>query len=143
MRPIPKPLTLPDTAAYWQAAGEGRLLLKRCRACGEHHHYPRDVCPFCHSLDTEWVQAAGTGTVYSHSTMGDGNGVEDATYTIAFVTLDEGPTVWTNLVPSEGEAANTPLRGRWHIGQRVCVVFRPSGPPQDPGPVVPFFTAMA
>ena len=120
-RRIPKPLVQPDTLAYWQAADEGRLLLKHCTACGEHHHYPRDGCPFCGSLATEWRTAAGTGRVYSHSTMGQG----DAAYTLAYVTLDEGPTMLTNLV-GNGFA----------VGQRVRVVFVPS----DGGHAVPMFT---
>ena len=112
MRRIPKPLVLPDTAAYWQAADEGRLLVKRCTACGEHHHYPRDICPFCLSDATEWRTAAGTGTVYSYSTMGQG----DAAFTLAYVTLDEGPSMLTNLV-------DAPASG-WHIGMAVRVQFQ-------------------
>lgn len=122
-RRIPRPMQLPETAAYWQAADEGRLLVKRCTACGEFHHYPRDICPFCLSDATEWTTAAGTGTVYSFSTMGTG----DAAYTLAYVTLDEGPTMMSNLI---GAAP-----GRWHIGQRVRVQFVPS----DGGPAVPMF----
>ena len=124
MRKIPKPMVLPDTAAYWQAADEGRLLVKRCTACGEHHHYPRDICPFCLSEATEWREAAGTGTVYSFSTMGQG----EAAYTLAYVTLDEGPTMLTNLVNADP----------WRIGQRVRAVFVPS----EGGPAVPMFTAI-
>jgi len=124
MRKIAKPLVLPDTAAYWQAADSGRLLVKRCTRCGEHHHYPRDICPFCLSEHTEWCEAAGTATVYSYSTMGQG----EAAYTLAYVTLDEGPTMLTNLVDGS----------HWCIGQRVRVVFAPS----DGGPAVPMFTAI-
>ncbi len=122
-RRIPKPLQLPETAAYWHAANEGRLLLKRCTDCGEPHHYPRDICPFCLSDNTVWTDAAGTGTVYSFSTMGTG----EAAYTLAYVTLDEGPTLMTNLVGAAPES--------WHIGQRVAVRFVPS----EGGPAVPLF----
>lgn len=122
-RRIPKPMQLPETAAYWKAADEGRLLLKRCSACGEAHHYPRDICPFCLSDATAWTEAAGTGTVYTFSTMGVG----EAAYTLAYVTLDEGPTMMSNLVGAAPEA--------WRIGQRVKVRFVPS----DGGPAVPMF----
>ena len=122
-RRIPRPLQLPETAAYWQAASEGRLLVKRCTACGEHHHYPRDICPFCWSEATEWTVAAGTGTVYAHSTMGSG----DAAYTIAYVTLSEGPTLMTNLVGAPP--------ADWRIGQPVRVVFVPA----EGGQAVPMF----
>ncbi len=28
------------TRAYWDAAAEGRLLIRRCGDCGRAHHYP-------------------------------------------------------------------------------------------------------
>lgn len=127
-RRIPRPMVQAETRAYWEAADAGRLLVKRCTACGEHHHYPRDVCPFCLSDATEWVQAAGTGTVHAFSTMGQGA----QAYTIAFVTLDEGPTLMTNLVPASDGAP-------WAIGQRVGVVFVPS----EGGPAVPMFASLS
>ena len=68
-RRIPPPMQLPEPAAYWQAATEGRLLVKLCTACGEYHHYPRDICPFCLSEATEWTTASAQGTVYSFSTL--------------------------------------------------------------------------
>ncbi len=123
MRKINKPMVLPETAGYWKAADEGRLLVKRCTACGQHHHYPRDICPYCLSEATEWIDSKGTGTVYSYSTMGEG----ETAHTLAFVTLDEGPTMMTNLVDAP--------HSTWAIGQRVRVVFKPS----DGGPAVPMF----
>ena len=49
-------------------------------------------------------------------------------YTLAFVTLDEGVTMMTNLVDCEPAAVS--------IGQRVRVVFKPS----DGGHAVAMFT---
>ena len=79
---------------YWQAARAGRLLLKLCRACGKSHYYPRPLCPFCMSSDTEWREASGKGSIYSWSVE------RRATppYAIAFVALAEGPTLLTNIV---------------------------------------------
>lgn len=123
MRKIPAPKVLPESLPYWQAADQGRLLVKRCRACGQHHHYPRDICPHCLSPDTEWTDAAGTGSIYSFSTMGQG----DKAYTLAYVTLDEGVTLMTNLVDCD------PAQLR--IGQTVRVRFEPTD-----GHAVPVFT---
>lgn len=123
-RPLPAPRTLPDTLAYWQAADDGVLLVKRCTACGEHHHYPRDICPFCLSEATEWTTAAGTATLYSWSTMGR----DEAAYTLAYVTLAEGPTLLTNLVGCDPATLV--------VGQALRVVFQPS----DGGHAVPMFT---
>ena len=125
MRKISAPLVQPDTLAYWQAADEGRLLVKRCTSCGEHHHYPRDICPFCGSEATEWQAATGLGRVYTFSTMGEG----DAAYTLAYVTLDEGPTMLTNLVGP----------GPYACDQRVRVQFLPSAG----GHAVPVFAPCA
>ena len=122
MRKIPDPRVLPESLPYWQAADQGRLVVKRCRACGECHHYPRDICPHCLSADTEWIDAAGTGSVYSFSTMGQG----DKAYTLAFVTLDEGVTLMTNLVDCDPAQIG--------IGQRVRVRFEPTD-----GHAVPVF----
>lgn len=124
MRKIPAPKVLPETQAYWTAADEGRLLVKRCNSCGQVHHYPRDICPHCLSSDTVWQDAAGTGTVYSFSTMGTG----DAAYTLAFVTLEEGVTMMTNLVDCDPATVR--------IGDKVRVVFQPS----QGGHAVPMFT---
>jgi len=123
-RKMRDPAMNPGDEPYFQAAAEGKLLIKKCNACGEVHHYPRDVCPHCLSTDTAWLQSAGAGVVYSFSTMGKG----DAAYTLAFVTLDEGLTLMTNLVDCDPMTLA--------IGQRVEVVFKPS----DGGHPVPMFT---
>ncbi|WP_052495269.1 Zn-ribbon domain-containing OB-fold protein [Cupriavidus basilensis] len=123
-RKIPAPRALPESLPFWHAADEGRLLVKTCADCGETHFYPRDICPHCLSDRTEWSGAAGTGTVYSFSTMGRG----EAAYTLAFVTLDEGVTLMSNLVDCDPALVT--------IGQRVKVVFKPS----EGGHAVPMFT---
>jgi len=123
-RKIPAPRTLPESQLFWTAADEGRLMVKKCNACGEVHFYPRDICPHCLSDATVWLQASGTGRLYSFSTMGKA----EAAYTLAFVTLDEGVTLMTNLVDCDPAAVV--------IGQTVRVVFKPS----EGGHAVPMFT---
>ncbi|MCW5612590.1 MAG: Zn-ribbon domain-containing OB-fold protein [Rubrivivax sp.] len=122
-RKMPAPTVYPDAKPFWDAAAEGKLLVKRCRDCGEHHHYPRDGCPFCGSINTEWRQAKGQGTIYSFSTMRRA----EVPYVVAYVTLDEGPSMMTNIVDADADA----LR----IGQRVAVRFQPS----EGGPPLPVF----
>ena len=51
-RKLVAPTVYPETKTFWDAAGEGRLLVKQCDDCGEHHHYPRAACPFCGSERT-------------------------------------------------------------------------------------------
>ena len=124
-RKISDPVLNPGDENYFNAAGEGRLLLKSCRACGEIHHYPRSLCPFCWSADLEWMDSAGTGQIYTYSVTRRGAG---APYCIAYVTLDEGPVVLTNIVGVDLDTVR--------IGQRVNVLFRTS----EGGMSVPMFT---
>ena len=106
---------------------QGKLLVKRCTACGERHHYPRAICPFCGSDRTEWTEASGRGTVYSYSVLRRA----PIPYAIAYVTLAEGPTMMTNIVDCDLDAIR--------IGQAVRVVFKPT----EDGPPVPMFAPAA
>lgn len=97
--PRPVPDVTPETAPYWEAAAEGRLLLQECTDCGLVYHYPRAFCPDCFSEDVDWREAAGTGEVYSYSpayTMSSWP-EEDLPLVVAYVELDEGPRVVTNV----------------------------------------------
>ena len=60
---VPSPTT--ETQPYWDGLNERRLLLQRCADCGKIRHYPRPVCDACWSMNVEWVQAIGHGTVHS------------------------------------------------------------------------------
>ena len=122
-RKIGAPVPDPETKPFWDAAAEARLLIKRCRACGEAHYYPRAICPFCFSAETEWIAASGKGVVYTYSVMRRG----PSQYAIAYVTLAEGVTMMTNIVDCDFD--------RIRIGMAVRVVFKPS----DGGPPVPMF----
>ena len=88
------PTVYPETQKYWDAASEGKLLVKRCLDCGQHHHFPRESCPFCFSERTEWRNASGQETIYSYSVMRRAA----VPYVIAYVTLTEGPTLMTNII---------------------------------------------
>jgi uncharacterized OB-fold protein len=123
-RLLPAPQPNPETAPYWDAAAQGRLVVRGCAACGKLHHYPRAVCPFCAADAGEWRTASGRGTIYSYSVMRRA----EVPYAIAFVTLDEGVTMLTNIVDCDFDA----LR----IGQAVRVVFKPTAG----GPPLPMFT---
>jgi uncharacterized OB-fold protein len=56
-----------QSAAFWAAAAEHRLVLARCGRCAALVHPPDAVCPFCGSTDPafEFVPVDGRGTVRS------------------------------------------------------------------------------
>ena len=68
-RKIAAPPINPETQPFWDATAQGKLLIKKCTACGDVHFYPRTHCPFCFSDKTEWAEASGNGTVYTYSVM--------------------------------------------------------------------------
>jgi uncharacterized OB-fold protein len=83
--------------------------------------YPKTLCGSCGSTAVEWIEASGFGNVYSHTVTRRGVGdYRDAVpYVLAYVELDEGPRVMTNIVDCVPEDVE--------IGQRVEVVFHDTG----------------
>ena len=105
------PAINPENHAFWAATAARKLLVKHCNACGAAHHYPRANCPFCRSPDTDWKEASGRGVIYSFTVMR-----RAATpFVVAYVTLEEGPTIFTNLVEFDLEQPA--------IGRAVVVTF--------------------
>jgi len=59
------------------------------------------VCPRCLSEDTEWLLASGRGTVYTHTATHQNQAPgfrESLPYVLAYVTLEEGVQMLTNIV---------------------------------------------
>jgi len=123
-RPVPAPAVTLESKPFFDAAAEGKFLIKRCSACGEAHWYPRTICPFCHSDKTVWEESQGEGVIYSFSILRKS---PSGPYALAYVTLDEGPNVLTNILDVAPEDVK--------IGMRVKVKLQPT----DGGPPVPVF----
>jgi uncharacterized OB-fold protein len=124
-RKIADPLLNIGDEPYYEAAGQGKLLLKKCAACGEVHFYPRAICPFCLSDKVSWQEAKGTGTIYTYSVTRRGGPVP---YCIAYVKLDEGVSMMTNIVDCDLDTVR--------CDQKVKVVFKKS----EGGVSIPMFT---
>jgi uncharacterized OB-fold protein len=128
------PLIEDETRPYWEAARARRLLIRRCRACGEAHFYPRPFCPGCWSDDVAWEEASGRATLYTHSTVYRNDlppFVERVPYVAAVVDLEEGPRMMTELVGTEPDDVRIgmPLAVEFRdLTDEVTVpVFRPAG----------------
>ncbi|WP_107090498.1 Zn-ribbon domain-containing OB-fold protein [Streptomyces sp. WM6378] len=119
------------TRPYWDAAAEGRLLVRHCSACDRPHHYPREFCPYCWSEDLTWRPASGRATLYTWSVVhrndlppfGD-----RVPYVAAVVDLAEGPRMMTEVVG----CPEAELR----IGMELYVTFRAG---TEDGVTVPVF----
>ncbi len=101
LTPRPAPRLTSQTAGYWKAAREGRLLLGDCAACGKLSHPPRTLCPFCWTAGLGNRKASGKATLNSFTVVHQ-SGVpalrERLPYIVAYVELEEGIYVLSNLV---------------------------------------------
>jgi uncharacterized OB-fold protein len=109
-----------DTIEFWEAAKEGRLLIRHCETCGAYSYYPRPFCPKCWSEQVSWHEASGEASLYTWSVIyaNDMAPFRDRVpYVAAIVDLAEGPRMMTNVVecPFEDLA----------VGMALRVIFQP------------------
>jgi len=105
-------MSYPETHAFWEASASGRFLVKTCQTCNKAHWYPRIVCPLCGGSETDWQEASGNATLFSYSLMEKA----DPPYALAWVELEEGPIMITNIVDCDFSQLK--------IGQALKVRFR-------------------
>lgn len=120
--PLPEPRADADSIEYWSQARAGKLVLRRCTACGQHHFPPRHLCPACWSADLAWVEASGEGTVYTFTIMHRAPSPAfsgQTPYVVALVDLAEGPRMMANIV---GAGAREVA-----LGERVRACFETRG----------------
>jgi uncharacterized OB-fold protein len=110
------------TRPFWRAAAEGRLCMPRCRDCAAFTWPPRPTCGECGSDSLEWTNLSGHGQIYSFTVIRQIVGgpaakafEPDIPYVVAWIDLDEGPRITSNLVGCPIEAAR--------IGMSVQVTF--------------------
>jgi uncharacterized OB-fold protein len=96
--PLPQPDL--DTQPFWDGCQEGKFLVPRCRACGATRWPPGPMCPECQSVETEWIESSGRGSVYSwvvathpvHEVL-----VDQVPYVVGLIELEEGVRVVGNV----------------------------------------------
>ena len=124
-RVAPAPVLYPDNAEFWAGTAAGKLLVRHCASCGKPHWYPRPQCPLCMGDQTVWKQSTGLGSIYTFSVC---RRVGPQAFVIAYVRLDDGVTLLSNIVDCDFDAIR--------IGDRVRVVMQAS----ESGVMVPMFT---
>jgi uncharacterized OB-fold protein len=110
-----------ETRGYWEGCDRHELVLQRCGECKRVQHRPRAICARCLSPKIEHFVASGRGTLYSFTITHQNQqpGFREACpYVLAYVDLEEGPRLMTNIVGCDPET----LR----IGDAVEVDFADS-----------------
>lgn len=90
-----------ETRAFWEGCGRHELVLQRCRDCGQVQHRPRALCASCLSGSIEHFRASGLGHVHTFTVtqQNQAPGFREALpYVLAYVDLEEGPRLLTNVV---------------------------------------------
>lgn len=117
-KPLPAPD--PESAPFWTALREHKLLIQRCPSSGTYQFPPVSFCPG--SLEKpEWVEASGYGTVFSwivvrHPVPKDLYAM-DVPYVVALITLDEGCRMTGNIVGCAPEEITAGMKVK--LGFRV------------------------
>jgi uncharacterized protein len=119
------PVRTPETASFWDAANEKRLLYAFCHNCKKPHYYPRRVCPFCFSTKVDFKDASGRAKVYAFSLFRKGQ----PPYVSAWIMLEEGVAIMSNITECQVDVLEigTPVQVifRAAIGGQLVPVFRP------------------
>ena len=131
-RPLPNLRDL-DTQAFWLATKEKRLIYQQCADCGAVVFYPRRRCSSCLGANLEWKESAGEGTVYTYSIVRQSYHPffrSMAPYAVAWIDLDEGPRLVSNVVGLEdpsGVRIGMRVKVRWEEHEGLCVpLFEPA-----------------
>ncbi|MEY3690404.1 MAG: hypothetical protein RJB57_59 [Actinomycetota bacterium] len=119
--PVPAPLVTPANERFWAATAQNRFELQRCTECDTVVWFPQRRCPECWTESLGTFDAAGTGTVYSFTVVRRGNGDWRGAvpFVLAYVELDEGPRVLTNIVDCDPDDV--------HIDMPVSLVWHDTG----------------
>lgn len=127
-RPIPRRTAA--SAAFFDAARAGRLILQRCPRDG-FFYYPRTRCPDCLKDDWEWEEVSGRGVVYAFTIDRVGHDPAQRPrlpLVVAAVDLEEGPRLTTNIVGCSAEDVRVGLPVEVvfeDLGKESLVLFRP------------------
>jgi len=130
-RPQPR-FPEPDTEPFWNATREHKLMYQVDKTNGKVVFFPRTYSPYSGTTDMDWKESKGEGVVYSYSVVRLNRHpafAELGPYAVAYVDLDEGFRILTNVVGVEDPVNNV------KIGMRVKLKWED----QESGISLPMF----
>jgi len=131
-RPQPR-FPEPDTEPFWNATKEHKLMYQVDRDTGDVVFFPRAHNPKNGSRNLAWRESKGEGAIYTFSVVRLNRHPAFAAlgaYAVAYVDLDEGFRILTNIVGVEDPTRDVA------VGQRVKVQWED----QSTGISLPMFT---
>ena len=122
-----RPVPVPDEATqpFFDAAAQGKLLIKYCAACNRHLAPQSDYCDRCLTNEIAWKEASGRGTLYSFiidHQAGHPGSAALSPYNVIIVELEEGPRLTSNyLGPNEDLEVGMALQVAFEAAGEVVV----------------------
>ncbi len=102
---------------FWEAARKHELVAYSCKNCGAYYSLATH-CLACNKPEMAWIRVSGKGQVFTfgiyHQLYHPAWKV-DIPYNVAWVKLDEGPLLLSNIVECKNEEI--------YVGMPVTVVF--------------------
>jgi hypothetical protein len=131
-RPLPN-LSEPDTREFWEATQRRELRYQQCDDCGTVVWHPRRHCTGCTSGHLSWHTASGQGAIYTFSVVRQSYHPFFRTqvpYAVAWIDLDEGPRLLSNIVgvtdPARDLACGQRVQVEWEPHEALNIpLFRP------------------
>ena len=134
----PLPTITPEAKPFWDGAANNKLLMQRCRDCRKYVWTPRPSCFECGSERLDWQELSGTGEVYSFTVIRQVVGraaspafEKDIPYVIAWIDLDEGPRMISNVVGCPVEAVKLRMKVSVIFDQQSPEIWLPKFKPVD------------
>jgi uncharacterized OB-fold protein/acyl dehydratase len=101
-----------DNAWWWEEVAKGKLPIQRCAGCKKLRHPPRPMCGDCGSMQWDFVESSGIGTVHTYTVVHYPHFPGyDFPIVAALVDLEEGTRIMSDLVGVEPKDV--------HIGMKV------------------------
>jgi uncharacterized OB-fold protein len=119
-KPAPHPNA--DSAPYWEACTQGRLVYQYCERCERAQFYPRSICVHCGADRPAWRDSSRRGTVYALTELHAAGLLAfraEAPFAIALIEMEEGFRIMTNIIG--------PPLGAVAIGDGGTIVFERRG----------------
>ena len=133
-RPQPR-FPEPDTQPFWEATKRHELTYQTCNKCNAVIFYPRSHSSKCGSGELTRRVSQGAGAVYTFTVIMQSRHpafAELGPYAVAYVDLDEGFRIMTNIVgvqdPIRDIQCGMRVQLRWHDqgdGQLALPMFEP------------------
>ncbi|MBI2998844.1 MAG: OB-fold domain-containing protein [Deltaproteobacteria bacterium] len=133
----PLPEVIPLTQPFWEATAKKHLVIQRCSDCRAWVWCPRPACVECGSERLQWTPVSGRGKIFAFSVIREivGRSLRafegDIPYVAAWVDLEEGPRLTSNIVSCPIEKVKIDMEVEAVFEEAAPGIFLPKFKPRN------------